>query len=121
MKKKILLADDDKELNEGITEILTDEGFEVCSVNSGTEAVRKAVFESFDLAVLDYKMPGLDGLETLAELRKKDPALRAIMISGKPFIENITENEGITYGIAYAFSKPFDIPAFIKAVKKTCR
>jgi len=112
-KNNILIVDDDTELNEGLTELLKNEGYAVCSVNNGLEALKEAGCQTFDLIILDYKMEGMSGLEVLK--------VKVIFISGNPFIEKIVGKYDLSENILCALSKPFNIEIFLDAVKKACR
>ena len=120
-KNNILIVDDDTELNEGLTELLKNEGYAVCSVNNGLEALKEAGCQTFDLIILDYKMEGMSGLEVLIKLKKTIPKVKVIFISGNPFIEKIVGKYDLSENILCALSKPFNIEIFLDAVKKACR
>jgi len=68
--KTILVVDDEEHILKLYQKVLTDDGFQVKLAKSGEQAVQMAKEEEVDLVVLDIKMEGLSGLETLAELRK---------------------------------------------------
>ncbi|MEO1927481.1 MAG: response regulator transcription factor [Nautiliaceae bacterium] len=70
MKRKILVVEDDISLNETIKEFLEFSGFEVKSVYDGEEALKEAYESSYDLIVLDVKLPKLNGFEVAKEIRK---------------------------------------------------
>jgi len=85
---KILIVDDEKVIRDSFSRVLLKEGYAVEAVESGRLALERVAEESFDIALLDLKMPGLDGMETLRELKEKDPDVVAIMITGYPTIES---------------------------------
>jgi len=118
--KKILIVDDDVELSEGLAELLKTEGYSVCLVKRGEDAVKEFRRQRFDLVVLDYKLEGMNGRETLIELMKIAPEVKVIFISGNPFIEKIKEEKKLSKNIVSALSKPFNIEEFIAAVKSAC-
>ena len=68
--KTILVVDDEEHILKLYQKVLTDDGFQVKLANSGEQAIQMAKEEEIDLVVLDIKMEGLSGLETLSELRK---------------------------------------------------
>jgi len=70
MKRKLLLVEDDKELNETIYDFLTLSGYEVVSAFNGNEAIEKVYENSFDLILLDVKLPLQDGFSVAKEIRK---------------------------------------------------
>lgn len=87
MAKKILVVDDEKSILDSLAGILSDEGFDPVCAGSGEEGLRLIDEEDIDLVLLDIWMPGMDGLEALEEIKKRDPVLPVIMISGHGNIE----------------------------------
>ena len=83
MRKKILLIDDDKFISKAITMILTQKGFEITVVNTGTEGLEAITKSEFDLVLLDIFMPDVLGTFVLGEIRKtkEKNVLPVIMIS----------------------------------------
>jgi DNA-binding response OmpR family regulator len=80
-QKHILLADDDKELCGELTGILEENGYTVCCVHSGEDAIKKVKKKNFSAVLLDLKMPGIGGFEAFREIRKTRPALPVIIIT----------------------------------------
>lgn len=72
MSKRILVIDDDEFVRKSFTLALSGSGYEVDTAESGEKGIEKAGNERYDLIYLDLKMPGLNGVETLRELRKRD-------------------------------------------------
>lgn len=85
---RVLIVDDEKVIRDSFSRVLLKEGYTVQAVESGRLALERVTEESFDIVLLDLKMPGLDGMETLRELREKDPDVVSIMITGYPTIES---------------------------------
>ncbi len=83
----ILIVDDEKAIRTTLSGVLEDEGYRVAGAGSGTEALGRVADELPDLVILDIWMPDLDGLETLAELKRLYPDLAVVMISGHGTIE----------------------------------
>jgi DNA-binding response OmpR family regulator len=80
--QKILLAEDEKDVRDFLSEALTDHGFRVTAVANGAEAVTTAVDEQFDLYLLDMLMPGLDGIQATKVLRKVTPGVPVLGLTG---------------------------------------
>jgi len=79
---KILLVDDDPDIRSLLKIMLTGQGHEVVEATDGTQALRQAEAEPFDLVLTDLIMPDKEGIETIMELRKKFPRIRIIAMSG---------------------------------------
>lgn len=81
-KIKILIIDDEKNIRLTLRDILEDDGHHVLEAGSGEDGVTLLKQENVDLVLLDVRLPGMDGIETLKEIRKIDSGLDVIMISG---------------------------------------
>ncbi len=110
----ILVVDDEPSIRRSLEGILTDEGFEVITAANGYECLQLVETEFPDLILLDIWMPGIDGLETLKEIKKNNPLLPVIMISGHGTIETAVT---ATKQGAYNFiEKPVAIDKVIVAI-----
>jgi two-component system nitrogen regulation response regulator NtrX len=83
----ILIVDDERAIQTTLRGVLEDEGYRVSAVGSGAEAVAQIQDEAPDLVFLDIWMPGMDGLEALAEIKRLRPESAVVMISGHGTIE----------------------------------
>jgi two-component system nitrogen regulation response regulator NtrX len=83
----ILIVDDERAIQASLRGVLEDEGYRVSAVGSAEEAVARAQDEPPDLVFLDIWMPGMDGLEALAEIKRLHPETAVVMISGHGTIE----------------------------------
>jgi len=72
MAKRILVVDDDEMVLMALNELLRPEGYDVHTISSGTEALRRLEKEDYDLLMLDIIMPGMDGFELCKRIRKID-------------------------------------------------
>ena len=79
--EKILVVDDETSMTQYLSIALRKAGYEVTAVNSGQDALEKAKTETFSVAITDFKMPGMDGIEVLAGLKKIDPSLPVILMT----------------------------------------
>jgi DNA-binding NtrC family response regulator len=79
--EKILVVDDETSMTQYLSIALRKAGYEVTAVNSGQEALEKAKTETYAVAITDFKMPGMDGIEVLAGLKKIDPSLPVILMT----------------------------------------
>lgn len=117
MAKKILIIDDDIELCEELGEILKDEKYSVDKAVNGSEGKLKIAAGSHDIIILDYKMPGLSGIDVLKFIREKNLKTRIIFASGKPFIEKLLKEENVSDLVSTVIKKPFDINQLLKTIK----
>ena len=89
---RVLLIDDEETLLEYLSKRLLREGFTVKTTFSGEEAVEVAANDDFDVAVVDLKMPGIDGVETQQKLKKIQPFLQSIVLTGHGAIDTALES-----------------------------
>jgi len=87
-KARIIIIEDDKDILDSLKEIIKSDGYEVDTASNGEEGIKKCRANSFDLALLDIKLPGIDGTEVLEILHKEFPEMVKIMITGYPSLEN---------------------------------
>ena len=102
---KILLLEDDANLNETITEFLTEQGHEVISVYDGYEAQEKLYESKYDLLLLDVNTPGMTGFELLKEARSGDVVAPAIFITSLDSVDDL--EKGFQSGCDDYIRKPF--------------
>jgi len=102
---KILLLEDDANLNDTVTEFLEEEGYEVVSVYDGYEAEEKLYESKYDLLLLDINVPGIDGLELLKESREKGVVAPAVFITSMDSVDDL--ERGFRSGCDDYIRKPF--------------
>ncbi len=103
---RILIVDNDEGLSHFLGRLFTRQGFEAVCCTDGTSALEMLASESFDLILLDYKMPGLDGLETLAEIKRAHVKTPVVIITAHGTTE--TAIEAMKRGAYDYLLKPFD-------------
>ena len=111
-QKNILVVDDDKSVRTTFSSVLRKEGYRVTAVENGYEAIKAIDEESFDLALVDLRMPGLDGIEVLEKIKSRRPQTRVIIFTGYGSIT--TAVEAIRKGATDYLNKPFS-PHELKA------
>jgi len=79
---RILLVDDEVVFTTNMSKLLTNRGYSVTPVNSGDSAIRELEENDFDVVVLDLKMPGMDGITTLKEIKKLDLFTETLILTG---------------------------------------
>ena len=87
-KKTILVIDDDKSILRTFTRILQKDGYEVAVAETGKEALEKAEMGCYDLALVDVRLPDMDGIDLLNKMQKTMRETVKIMITGFPSLEN---------------------------------
>ena len=116
-EKIILLADDEPMLGDLLAELLETNGFSVIKVTSGKEVLTLLTEEiKVDLAIIDYNMPGLSGLETIAKIRKLNLDIPIILSSGSMWAEDRLELE--KYQISGQLQKPYEFEAMLAIINK---
>ncbi len=91
MYPAVLIVDDESTIIDSLEGILSDDGFEVMHAYNGYEALKKIEAESPDIVLLDIWMPGMDGIDTLKEIKKMSPNLPVVMITGHGSIESAVD------------------------------
>src|SRR3989344_3015287 len=113
---KILVVDDEPDMIWAISNVLLSEGHSVVSVNSGEEALVKVKESPLDLVLLDFRLPGMDGIQILEKIKQIKPLLPVIMVTGYGGIEEAVQ--AIKLGASHYISKPFDNAQLIESVNK---
>jgi len=113
---KILVIDDDPAVLDALNLVLRQEGFDVVSAENGGAAVAFAKNAAFDVAITDLKMPGMSGMETLAELRQIAPRLPVIIASG--FVTDDVAAECMSLGALGYIRKPFEVGELLSWVQR---
>ena len=111
----VLLVDDEREYIRTLAERLRLRGFAVEVAYSGQEAMRKVSTVPTRVAVLDYAMPGMDGIETLKLLRRCQPELRFLLLTGQATIKAATEAARL--GAVDILEKPTDMATLVERLR----
>jgi two-component system, NtrC family, nitrogen regulation response regulator NtrX len=114
MFPSILIVDDETSILKSLRGLLADEGFEVSTAPNGYQALKIIEKETPDLVLLDIWMPGIDGIETLKEIKKDNPNLQVIIITGHGTIE--TAVKATKLGAFDLIEKPLSIDKVIVTI-----
>jgi DNA-binding NtrC family response regulator len=114
--KKILVIDDETIVRTSCERTLRPEGYEVISASGGQEGIEHLQKQSFELVLLDLKMPDIDGIEVLTMIKKKWPDTKVIMITGYSTVD--TAVQALRYGAYNFIEKPFTPDSLLNAVKE---
>jgi CheY-like chemotaxis protein len=117
-KIKVLMVDDEDQFRATTERILIRKGFQTVLAESGEAAIQK-LGEQPDVVVLDIKMPGMDGHQTLAEIKKRMPELPVIMLTGHADLPSAEES--LAKGAFDYLTKPCDIDILAAKIEDACR
>lgn len=114
--KKILIVDDEQHVRQLLSKVLRKEGYEIYTAADGIEGLQVFQDNNIDVIISDIKMPGMDGIEFLHEVKSQQPDVGFILITA--FATTETAIDAIKSGAQDYVTKPFDINEIINAVKK---
>lgn len=116
----VLLVDDEVPFVETMTKRLTKRDLDVSTAFNGQEALDKLEkSRSIEVVILDVKMPGMDGLETLKKIRKKYPLVQVVMLTGHATVESAID--GMKFGAFDYLMKPCDMDILISKVGEAAK
>lgn len=115
MSIKVLLVDDEKAFVDLLSERIGLRGFSVGTALNGEEALDKIEAEGFDVVILDVAMPGMGGIETLREIKARQPLLQVIMHTSNTTVS--TAVEGMKLGAYDYLIKPSEIDELVEKIK----
>jgi two-component system, response regulator RegA len=118
-KIRILLVDDEEGFVTILAKRMSRRNFDVTTAGSGPEAIKILRHQDFDIALLDYKMEGLDGVEVLKIFKMMAPELPVIILTGHGGQEAAAE--GQKYGAADYIRKPHDFEELIQKINLTLK
>lgn len=113
---RIMVVDDERYILEIISEFLIEKGFEVFTAESGEEAVERFEQVRPDILIVDYKMKGMDGLETIERISQISPTIVSIFMTGFPTLD--TSIKALRLGAADYILKPFKIEEVGLSIQK---
>lgn len=118
-KPKILVVDDEENTRKLLNMLLTGEGYEVALAKDGKTAFRMVRENEYDIAFIDILMPGIDGFETLLEIKRLKPKIKVVIITAYLDKKKIEETEMIYNGILEGIiTKPFNKQTIRELLKK---
>lgn len=114
-ESSVLLVDDETVFTNNISKLLTSRGYRVTAVNSGDSAIQALEKEDFDVMVLDLKMPGMDGITTLKEIKRLGLFTETLILTGHGSIDSAMEATKLG---AYDFlPKPCEIGELVAKIE----
>lgn len=115
-KIKILLVDDEEKFLHSIAERLSLRGFDVVAASNGEKAIQEAEKGGFDLALLDLKMPGMDGTQVLKILKEKHEYIEVVILTGHGSLESAVEC--VKLGAYGYLPKPYELDKLLDILKE---
>ena len=115
VRKKILVVDDEPDIVEIIIGDLTDKGYRAFGATNGVDAIIINAKENPALIILDLRMPGMDGIETLRQIREKDDKVQVIVLTGvgsPDIVKNVADLD-----VSECLRKPIDHDQLFDAIK----
>ncbi len=114
-KSSILIVDDDPSIRKTITAILAEKGYDVEAVGTAREAIEKAKTGFYNLALLDIRLPDMEGVKLLTKMKETKPKMAKIIITGYPSLQNAVE--ALNKGADAYIIKPVNIDEMLATVK----
>jgi len=111
---RILIVDDEERFRTTLGKRLAERKLDVTTVGSGLEAIEEVKNKPFDVIVLDAKMPGLDGIETLSEIKKLNPGIEVLLLTGHASVDSAVD--GMRLGAFDYILKPCDIVQLLEKI-----
>jgi two-component system nitrogen regulation response regulator NtrX len=113
---KILVVDDDETIRTTMKAILQDEGYQVDLAGTGKEAIQKTTEKNYNVALLDIRLPDMEGVELLKLLKDGVPRTRKIMVTGYPSMQNAIS--ALNKNADAYLLKPVDVEKLLATVKQ---
>ena len=113
---KVILVDDEEEFIDLMSQRLETRGLKVVAVTSGEKAVAIANDQNFDVAVVDLAMPGIDGIETLKQIKARRPDIEVIMLTGQATVQSGIE--AMKHGASDFLEKPVDLNVLMEKIQQ---
>ena len=113
---RILIVDDEESIRETLAVILEDEGYRVDTAQNAKEAIAKTSAEVYNLALIDIRLPDMEGTELLTRIGDATPRMRKIIITGYPSIPNAID--AVNKRADAYITKPFEMDKVLETIKE---
>ena len=115
-RARILLIDDDKNIRQTLAIVLQEEGYVVDTAENGKEAVEKSFANFYNLAIVDWRLPDVEGTTLIAQLKETTPRMAKIMLTGYPSVNNAVE--AVNRHADAFLIKPVDVEELLKKIRE---
>ena len=115
-KARILLIDDDKNIRQTLAIVLQEEGYVVDTAENGKEAVEKSFADFYNLAIVDWRLPDIEGTVLITQLKETVPKMAKIMLTGYPSMN--TAIEAVNQHADAFLIKPVDVEELLKKIRE---
>jgi len=115
-RPRILVVDDEESIRKVLAAILKEEGYEVDTAENGREAIRKSNEDFYNMALLDIRLPDMEGTQLLAAMKETTPKMIKIIVTGYPSLRNAME--ALNNGADAYVLKPFDVRKVLDTIKE---
>ena len=116
---RILIVDDDENIRKVLMAILEDKGYEMEATGTAREAIKKTDKKFYNLALIDIRLPDMEGIDLLTKIRDTTPKMRKIIITGYPTLQNAVD--AVNKGADAYITKPFDVEKVLSTISQQLR
>lgn len=113
---RILIVDDDENIRKVLVTILEEEGYNVESVDTAKKAIEATKRKFYNIALIDIRLPDMEGIELLTKMRETTPRVRKVVITGYPTLQNAVE--AVNRGADAYIMKPFDMDKVLATISR---
>jgi DNA-binding NtrC family response regulator len=113
---RILVVDDDENIRKVLIMILEEEGYNVASAETAQRAIEMTEKETYNVALIDVRLPDMEGIELLTKMKDTTPKMRKIIITGYPTLQNAIE--AVNKGADAYIMKPFNMDRVLATIKE---
>jgi len=115
-RARILIVDDEESIRKTLGAILKEEGYDVRAAKNGKEAIEKSNNEFFNLALIDIRLPDMEGTELLTAMKETTPKMVKIIVTGYPSLHNAIE--AVNKGADAYVLKPFNVEDTLREIRE---
>lgn len=115
-RARILVVDDEESIRKTVTAILEEEGYVVDTAKNGKEAISKSNAKFYNLALIDIRLPDMEGTKLLTAMKETTPPMIKIIVTGYPSLQNAVE--AVNKGADAYVLKPFDVKKILRTIEE---